>query len=365
MKIKSTRTAWHAGIMGAASLLCALVLLIAPQGFVAVYADEDVAVNTSLPAVDVVPDSASDIHADGSEVTLPAESGMTVTVFADGEAVQVEMYEGTVAEALAKAGVTLAETDRCTPSAHVLLRDDMQIIVNRVTYLEVTTIESVPFATVKQEDDTINKGTTQVAQKGVAGERTIVTRYTQVDGVTTEEVVIQNAITTPPVDEIIKVGTKKVYGKYHGMKVEVKPQTTQIDLASQAALVGTSAWPNSSQWRATVKADGTIIDQFGNTVKYQNKVSGRATAYFAPPGAGTSTGRLASYGVVAVDPKIIPYGTKMFICSADGSMVYGYAVAGDTGGTLLKGSVLVDLYVNNESQCKWIGSRNMTIYILE
>ena len=114
-----------------------------------------------------------------------------------------------------------------------------------------------------------------------------------------------------------------------------------------------------------INGDGTITDQFGDTISYQTVVSGRATAYYAKAGSGTSTGRLASYGVVAVDPKVIPYGTKMFICSADGSLVYGYAIAGDTGGTLMKGTVLVDLYYNNYNQCVWFGSKKMNIYILE
>lgn len=78
----------------------------------------------------------------------------------------------------------------------------------------------------------------------------------------------------------------------------------------------------------------------------------------------TSTGRLAQYGVVAVDPKKIPYGTKMYICSADGSVVYGYAVAGDTGGGLVRGQVLVDLYYNSINECYWFGGRQMRVYIL-
>ena len=45
--------------------------------------------------------------------------------------------------------------------------------------------------------------------------------------------------------------------------------------------------------------------------------------------------------------------------------MYGYAIAGDTGGTLMKGTVLVDLYYNNYNQCVWFGSKKMNIYILE
>lgn len=372
MKKKISHIVQRAIIMGVASLLCGVVLVVVPHERLAVYAEDHANDGASLPAVDVVPDSAADlfeedtdIHADGSEVTLPSERGLTITVQADGVTTLVEMYQGTVADALAKAGVTLGDHDESVPAAEVLLVDGLTISVDRIRYRDEITTEPVAFKTIKENDDTLEKGKTSVAQKGVKGVRTIVTRYKEVNGVVTEETVVSNEITTQPIDQIVKIGTKKVYGKYHGMKVEVKPQTSKIDLAAQAAYIGEGARPGSADWRVTVKSDGTIIDQFGNEVKYQNMVSGRATAYYAPKGAGTSTGRLASYGVVAVDPKIIPYGTKMFICSPNGSIVYGYAVAGDTGGTLLKGTVLVDLYVNNKAQCVWIGSKTMNIYILE
>ena len=310
-------------------------------------------------------DAARAIRADGSDQMLPADSGKTITVTADGVTTVVELYGGTVADALAKAGVTLSETDECFPATNVLLTGGMTVSVSRVSYEEVTTTEAIAFKTVRQNDNTLSKGKTKVAQAGQKGVRTIVTRVRRTDGEITSQEVLRDEVTTEPVDQIVLVGTKPVYGIYHGMEVSFNKQTGSIDLAAQAALIGTGSTPGSSGWRAKINGDGTITDQFGDTISYQTVVSGRATAYYAKPGAGTSTGRLASYGVVAVDPKVIPYGTKMFICSADGSLVYGYAIAGDTGGTLMKGTVLVDLYYNNYNQCVWFGSKKMNIYILE
>ena len=68
---------------------------------------------------------------------------------------------------------------------------------------------------------------------------------------------------------------------------------------------------------------------------------------------------------MAVNPKVIPYGTKLWITSADGKMVYGYAIAADTGGALLNGRVLVDLFMDTNAECKAFGRRNMNVYILE
>jgi 3D (Asp-Asp-Asp) domain-containing protein len=53
----------------------------------------------------------------------------------------------------------------------------------------------------------------------------------------------------------------------------------------------------------------------------------------------------------------------MYIESADGSFVYGYAVAGDTGGKI-KGN-RIDLYMDTRSECLNFGVRNLKVYILE
>ena len=102
---------------------------------------------------------------------------------------------------------------------------------------------------------------------------------------------------------------------------------------------------------------------YGNTVSYSSMMSGTCTAY-SVPGGTTSLGWDAVYGVVAVNPNIIPYGTKMYITSPDGSVVYGYGVAGDTGGAAMAGDILADLCYNTIEECSQIGRRTMNIYIL-
>jgi len=71
---------------------------------------------------------------------------------------------------------------------------------------------------------------------------------------------------------------------------------------------------------------------------------------------------MAQRGVVAVDPKVIPLGTKLYIESPDGSYVYGCAVAGDTGGAI-KGN-RIDLFMDTYSECMQFGRRTMNVYIL-
>ena len=65
---------------------------------------------------------------------------------------------------------------------------------------------------------------------------------------------------------------------------------------------------------------------------------------------------------IAVDPRVIPLGTKMYVVSTDGEYVYGYCTAEDTGG-LIKGYRL-DLYFDTIEECYGFGARNCIVYIL-
>jgi 3D (Asp-Asp-Asp) domain-containing protein len=76
----------------------------------------------------------------------------------------------------------------------------------------------------------------------------------------------------------------------------------------------------------------------------------------------TATGTYAKLGTVAVDPRVIPLGTKMYIVSTDGSVVYGYCTAEDTGGAI-KGNK-VDLFYNTTAECMQFGRRSVYVYIL-
>ncbi len=77
----------------------------------------------------------------------------------------------------------------------------------------------------------------------------------------------------------------------------------------------------------------------------------------------TASGAMFAVGVVAVDPKVIPLGTKLYIESVDGQYVYGYCTALDTGGAI-KGNK-VDLAMNSKAECFKFGRRQVRVYILD
>ena len=67
---------------------------------------------------------------------------------------------------------------------------------------------------------------------------------------------------------------------------------------------------------------------------------------------------------MAVDPDVIPYGTKLYIPSTDGKFVYGYAVATDTGIAVQKGEILVDLFYETYAESVINGAIQVNVYVV-
>ncbi len=85
-----------------------------------------------------------------------------------------------------------------------------------------------------------------------------------------------------------------------------------------------------------------------------------ATAYTAGSAGGggmTASGRRAGYGIVAVDPRIIPLGTRLYIPG------YGMAIAGDTGGDIVGNRI--DLGFDSLRGAMLFGRRDVTVYRLK
>lgn len=250
-----------------------------------------------------------------------------VTLAHDGEEQTLLVKEGDVASALEAANLTLGKEDYTDVPLDQALTEGLVVTVSRVTYEETQETEAVAYSTKEEKTDSLYEGETKVKTEGVEGERTIVYRNKMVNGKVVETEEISNEVTTEPVDKVVLVGTKKKPSGY-----------------------------------ASISSDGTLIDHNGNRVSYKKAFTGRCTAYTG--GGWTATGRPAQYGNIAVNPDVIPYGSKLYICSPDGSVVYGYAIAADTGGFASKGYIMADLYFDTYEECANFGVRNMTIYVL-
>ena len=261
----------------------------------------------------------------------------TVNVDLRGKKLIREVPAGTVADALAYLDIKLDKNDVINVDTKTAVSENMSIIISSVTYKEITKTEEVAYNTVYQNTDDLYKGESSVETQGVNGERTIVIKEKYINGKLDSSKEIKNEITKQPVDEVILNGTKEYVSQVYTYS-------------------GTVSANESSN---------ILTDVNGNQVHYTRVLTGSGTAYYAPAGALTATGRLARYGVVAVDPDIIPYGSILYIVSNDGQVVYGYAVAGGTGGALWAGTAIVDLYYNTYDECCQFGRRDVTVYVLD
>jgi 3D (Asp-Asp-Asp) domain-containing protein len=135
---------------------------------------------------------------------------------------------------------------------------------------------------------------------------------------------------------------------------------------NQVVAVGSAVAPEAVSGELYI-GNGVIITADGDVLTYVDEISSLATAYtcegWGRPGI-TATGTIARVGEIAVDPKYIPYGTRVFIVSEDGEYVYGVATAEDTGHPDFICGYRIDLYMDTEYECIQFGARRCRVYVL-
>ncbi len=250
-----------------------------------------------------------------------------VTILADGEKISIAADKGTiVGEILAGENIILGEYDEVNIPLSEPVTEKMELVVDRVEYVDVSVSHSVNYKTIYEESSLYSLGTEFVSQEGQIGCK--ITTYTEklVNGVAIErkEVYTEEYEPTP---EIITVGT-----------AHSEPYSKRL---------------------------GDFRLENGVPTEYSYVVDGKVTAYTAPPGSGTYSGRPLEIGTVAVNPDIIPFGSELYICSKDGKRVYGYAIAADAGDLT---EVVADVYMGLTSEhygdaCDW-GAQDSYVYVL-
>lgn len=258
------------------------------------------------------------------EITVT--SSFPVAVASGGEVSIVRMREGSVGAALSLAGITYDSDDELTVLPYADVEPGMLIrhIDVRTEYMTVDEVMDYDEEIIKDENRYI--GNDKLVTKGEDGERRTVRRIVYRDGILSSREIMNQIILKETVNEVKIVGTKIRY---------------------QTNLTGdTRVWkpkPTKDEIKKTMVAE-------------------EVTAY-THTGSRTATGRRPRVGYVAVNPNIIPYGTKLYIPG------YGYCTAQDTGAFRHENGGnknQIDLFMETEKECKkWGRKRNVTIYILK
>ena len=196
---------------------------------------------------------------------------------------------------------------------------------------EDTYTVEIPYETVYRETELLKVGTEVILTQGVAGQKICTAEVTYINGKETVRNTLTEEVITQPVTHVVAVGTGD------GTVKNGKP------------IIG----------------DGVIIAPNGDVLTYTGVETFQATAY-THTDAGcnmiTATGTTVHIGTVAVDPRLIPYGTRMFIVSKDGRFVYGVSTAEDCGGAIK--NKRIDLYYPTYNECIQFGRRDCYVYFL-
>ena len=251
----------------------------------------------------------------GSLASLNIERAFSVTIEADGQEYPVKMVVGTVADALERAGITLEGDDYTEPALSAMVTAGSKIEVHRVEYQDKVETQAVPYDTEYVYTSLYFRNTNRATtlQHGSEGQQTVTTRERWVDGELENSVVTDVTTTVEPTDHVVKT---------YGAGAPVSPLTGP---------------------------DGTT----NAPASYRKVLTGKATGYYSKSGKGSS-GLGLGYGTVAVDPDVIP----------DGSFVYGYAVATDTGIAVQDGRILVDLFYETYAESVINGAINVNVYVV-
>ena len=252
----------------------------------------------------------SDSNSVQEGTTLTVVRAFPVSVTVNGKTRTVYTTQTTAEDLAEELGF---KAPNYTTAASGAIQAGSTVDIVRVTSRAVNTVDQeIPVQVIRQKDDTMAQGEEEVVQVGQPGtERVQVeTLYNNGTAIRTNE--LSKSVMTNMVPTIIKEGTREV--------------TTSRNVSGRAS-------------RSIVM---------------------EASAYLAGDGDGagiTATGIPAVRGVVAVDPDVIPLGTRLFIPG------YGEAVAADTGGAIVGNRI--DLVMDSYGEAMDFGRRDVTVYVLD
>lgn len=246
-------------------------------------------------------------HSIEKDMKIIIERAFKVTVLADEQKKEVLTIPVSVEAAISRAGITLGEKDIIKTQVGENVQPGQEIEIIRVTEEEVTEEVQLAFAIERVDDPTLEKGLSRTVQAGHCGVGLNTIKITYYNGQEEKREIINSEQQSAPINKILAMGNI------------------------------------------------TEVSRGGERFDFREARMMSATAY-TYTGNRTATGKHPAVGMVAVDPRVILLGSRLYV---EG---YGFAVAADTGGAVKGNSI--DLFMEERAQClKW-GRRNTKVYVL-
>ena len=273
-------------------------------------------------------DDTYTIQANDGSSEITVQRSQTIHLNHYGREMEVSSLGETVEELLTRLNLPWGEGDMISAALDQETFDGMELTVSSVIQKEQVYTGTVPYETVYRNDAALPAGETALVTEGVNGTSTCTALVTYINGAETERTLLSEKITIQPVSEVIAVGTGE--------------------------RVADSNLP--------VIDENTITLPTGEVLPYTKVITSLATAY-CDKGL-TATGTQARVGAIAVDPRRIPYGSRLFIMSTDGEYIYGVATAEDTGSRDHIVGTRIDLHFDTKRECIQFGARDCLVYFL-
>lgn len=248
----------------------------------------------------------------GEIVTI--ESPKEVVLDVEGKTETVWTFAKTVGELLKAQHIELTPHDRMNVKTGDLIRQGETIEIHSYVTETTTETQDIPFQTIRRTTNDLLQGHVQYVTHGVKGLLQVQTTRVYRDGKCIATRVVKRVV-REPVDAVVEVGT-------------AQPKPVQSTLATR------SSNPDPGLIRESL----TVV----------------ATAYVA--GGMTATGVPAQPGVIAVDPRVIPLGSRVYIPGI------GVCIAADTGSAIVGDRI--DICMASLSQADAWGARTITVYVL-
>ncbi|MCL6479681.1 MAG: ubiquitin-like domain-containing protein [Peptococcaceae bacterium] len=262
--------------------------------------------NTVLGPYDRVKPELSAKLSNGSRVEVLRANRITITV--DNETLEIVSAAETVGDVLKEKQIALGGEDIVKPDVGEKITGETEIRVVRVRTENEVVKAPIPYRTKQVPNDDMARGISRTVIKGKNGEELQTWLVAYHDNQVVSRQLVDRKTLSNPVDRVVQVGT------------------------------------------------GQTVSRGGKVIRFREAMEVIATAY-THTGHNTASGTKPEYGVVAVDPQVIPLGTRMYI---EG---YGYAKALDTGGAI-KGK-RIDVFVESYSEADRWGVRTVKVYLLD
>lgn len=250
-----------------------------------------------------------------------------VYITADGSKTEVMTYRDTVGELIKDGSIKLGTLDRLEGAAlEDKVNENMSINVVRVNESVVSEEEEIPYDVQRQANKSLDKGTERVVQHGQEGVLEKKYKVVTENGTEVSRELLSEAIIKNPVAMVMEYGTILNY------------RTARGDTVRYSKVMDMKATAYTASFKDTGKHPGHPL--FGIT----------------------ATGARVKKGIIAVDPKVIPLGTRVYVEFVGKTPDYGYAVAADVGGAI-KGNK-IDLYYDSQDYVDKFGVKKVRVYIL-